>query len=82
MVIYHYPLIGVIYMVILHVFIIKKYPTLFSDYCPKYKIWVIYPFIYNFGEFIYEVTFPKHYLIIREETEMLSYFDIMFLIEI
>ena len=33
MVIYHYPPIGVIYMVILHVFIIKNYPNFFpNDY--------------------------------------------------
>ena len=82
MVIYHYLLIGVIYMVILHVFIIKNYPNLFSNYYPKYTIWINYPFILNFGEFIYEVTFPEHYPIVREETSMLSYFDIMFLIEI
>ena len=60
MVIYHYPLIGVIYMVILHVFIIKNYPNLSSNYYPKYKIRVNYPFILNFGEFIYEVTFPEN----------------------
>ena len=47
MVIYHYPLIGVIYMVILHVFKIKNYPNLFSNYYPKYKIQVISPFILN-----------------------------------
>ena len=80
MVIYHYPLIQVIYMVILHVFIIKNYPNLFSNYYPKSKIWVIYPFILNFGEFIYEVTFPEHYQIVREETAMFYYFGIMFLI--
>ena len=34
--IYHYPLIGVIYIVILQVFIIKNYPNLFSNYYPKY----------------------------------------------
>ena len=33
MVIYHYPLIGVIYMAILHVFIIKNYP-IFSQIIP------------------------------------------------
>ena len=56
--IYHYPLIGVIYMVILHVFIIKNYPHLFSNYYPKYTIRVNYLFMLNFGEFIYEVTLP------------------------
>ena len=79
--IYHYPPIGVVFMVILHVFIIKNYPYLFSNYYPKFTIWVIYPFILNFGDFIYEVTFPKHYLIVREGTAMLSYFGIMFLID-
>ena len=44
MVIYHYPPVGVIFMVILYVFIIINYPNLFSNYHPKYKIWVIYPF--------------------------------------
>ena len=41
MVIYHYPPIGVICMVILHVFIIKNHPNFFSNYYPKYTIWVI-----------------------------------------
>ena len=36
MVIYHYPLVGVIFMVTLHVFIIKNYPNSFSNYYPKY----------------------------------------------
>ena len=36
-----------IFMVILHVFIIKIYPNLFSNYYPKYTIWVIYPFLLN-----------------------------------
>ena len=49
-------------MVILHVFIIKNDPNLFSDYYPKYTIRVNYPFILNLGEFIYEVTLPEHYL--------------------
>ena len=80
MVIYHYPPIGVILMVILHVIIIKNHPNLFSNYYPKYTIWVIYPFILNFGEFIYEVTLPEHYPIVREETAMFSSFGIMFLI--
>ena len=52
MVICHYPLIGVIFMVILHFIIIKNYPNLFSNYYPKSTIRVIYPFILNFGEFI------------------------------
>ena len=69
-------------MVILHLFIIKNYPNLFSNYYPKFTIGVIYPFILNFGEFIYEVTFPEHYLIVREEISMFSYFGILFLIEI
>ena len=68
-------------MVIFHVFIIKNYPNLFSNYYPKYTIWVIYPFILNFGKFIYEVTFPEHYPIVREETVMFSYFGITFLID-
>ena len=51
MVIYHYPLIGVIYMVILHIFIIKNYPNFFSNYYPKYTIRVIHPFIFNLGDF-------------------------------
>ena len=51
MVIYHYPLIGVIFMVILHIFILKNYANLFSKYYPKYTIRVIYPFIFNLGEF-------------------------------
>ena len=58
------------FMEILYVFIIKNYPKLFSNYYPKFTIWVIYPFILKFGEFIYEVTFPEHYLIVREETEI------------
>ena len=65
MVIYHYPLIGVIYVVSLHIIIIKNYPNLFSNYYPKYTIWVNYPFILNAGEFIYKVTLPEHYLIVR-----------------
>ena len=68
-------------MVIFHVVIIKKYPNLFSNYYPKYIIWVIYCFILNVGELINEVTFPKHYHIVREEKEMFSYFGIMFLID-
>ena len=58
--IYHYPPIRVIFMVILHVFIIKNYPNLFSNYYHKYTIWVIYPFILSFGSFIYEVALPEH----------------------
>ena len=81
MVIYHYPPIGVIFMVILHVFIIKNDPNLFSNYYPKYTIWVIYPFILNLGEFIYEFTFPEHYPIVLEETEMLYFLAIIFLID-
>ena len=81
-VICQHPLIGVIYMVILHVFIIKNHPNWFSNYYPKSIIWVIYPFILNFGEFIHEVTFTEHYLIIQEEIAMLSYYGIMFPIEI
>ena len=82
MIIYHYPLIGVIYMVILHVLIIKNDPNFFSNYYPKYKIRVNCPLILNFGEFIYEVTLPEHYLIIREETEMFYCCGITLLIEI
>ena len=52
MVIYHYPPIEVILMVILYDFIIKYYPNLSSNYYPKYKIWFIYPFILNLGELI------------------------------
>ena len=69
-------------MVTFHVSIIKNYPICFSNYYPKSTIWVIYPFILNFGELIYEVTVPEHYPIIREEIAMFSYFGIMFLIEI
>ena len=69
-------------MVILHVFIIKNYTNLFSNYYPKYKIWVNCSFILNLGEFIYEVTFPEHYLIVQKETAMFSYCGITFLIEI
>ena len=82
MVICYYPLIGVIYMVILHFLIIKNYPSLFSNYYFESTIWVIYPFILNFVEFIYEVTFSEHKPIVREETAMFSYFGIMFMIEI
>ena len=82
MVIYHYPLIGVIYMVILDVFIIENYPNSFSNYYPKYTIRVNYPFILNVGEFIHEVTFPEHYLIVQEETEMFYYCGVTSLIEI
>ena len=32
-------------MVIFHVLIIKNHPKLFSNYYPKYKFWVIYPFL-------------------------------------
>ena len=51
LVIYHYPLFGVIFMVILFIFIIQNYPSFFSKYYPKFKIRVIYPFIFNLGEF-------------------------------
>ena len=44
MVIYHYPLIWVIFMVILLIFIIQNYPNFFSKYYPKFTIRVIYPF--------------------------------------
>ena len=69
------------FMVILHVFIIKKYPNLFSNYYPKYTIWVFYPFTLDLGEFIYEVTFPEDLPIVQEETAMFSFFYIMFLID-
>ena len=82
MVIYHYPPIGVIYMLILHVFIIKNYPNFFSNYYPKFTIRVIYPFILNLGEFLYEVPFPEYYPIVREEKAMFSYCRITFMIEI
>ena len=78
MVIYHYPLIGVVYMIILHVFIIKNGPNLFSNYYPNSTIRLIYPFILNFGEFIYKVSLPEDYSIAQEETEMIYYFGIMF----
>ena len=79
---YCYPPIEVTFMVTLHVFIIKYYPNLSSNYYPKLTIWIIYPFILNLGEFIYEVTFPEHYLIVGEEIAMFSYSGIMFLIDI
>ena len=41
MFIYHYPLIGVILIVILLIFIIQNYPNLFSKYYPKFTIQVI-----------------------------------------
>ena len=44
MVIYHYPLVGVIFMVILHVFIINNYPNLFSV-LPLIKILGSIPFL-------------------------------------
>ena len=81
MVVYHYPPIGVIFMVIFHVFIIKNYPNVFLKYYFKYKIWLIYPFILNLGEFIYKVTFPEHNPIVGKETEMCSFFGIIFLID-
>ena len=81
LVISHYPSIEVIFMIILHVFIIKKNPNLFSNYYPKYTIWVVYPFILNLGEFLYKFTFPEHYPIVREEKAMFSSFSIMFLID-
>ena len=61
---------------------IKNYPNLFSNYYLKYTMRVNYPFIFIFGEFIYEVTFPEHYLIVQEESAMFSYCGITFLIEI
>ena len=73
-VIYHYPPVGVIFMVILHVSVIKNYPNLFSNYYPKYTFWVIYPLSMNLGEFIYEVTSPEHNPIVREEMAMVSLF--------
>ena len=81
-VIYHYPLIGVIFMVVLLIFIIQNYPIFFSNYYPKFTIRVIYPFIFNLGEFQYELPLPQHYPIVREEKVMLSCFCITFLIEI
>ena len=51
MVIYHNPHIGVIFMVILLIFIIQNYPNFFSKYHPEFTIRVIYPFIFNLGEF-------------------------------
>ena len=51
LVVYHYPLIGVIFMIILLIFIIQNYPNFFSKYYPKFTIRVIYPFIFNLGEF-------------------------------
>ena len=57
-------------------------PKFVLKYYPKSTIWVIYPCILNFGDFIYEVTYPEHYSNVREETEIFSYFGIMFLIEI
>ena len=69
-------------MGILHIFIIKNDQIIFSNYCPKYTIRMIYPFILSLGEFIYEVPFPEHYTIVREEKPMLSYCGITFLIEI
>ena len=68
-------------MVILHVFLIKNYPNLFSNYYLKSTISVIYPFILNFGEFVHKIC-PEHCPIIREEIATLSYFSIMILIEI
>ena len=55
MVIYHYPPVAVIFMVILHVSIIKSHPNLFSSYYSKHTIWVIYSFSINLGEFVYNV---------------------------
>ena len=44
-VIYHDPPVGVIFMVIVHVFIINNYPNFYSHYQPEYTFWVIYPFL-------------------------------------
>ena len=79
--IYHYPLIGVIFMVSLLIFIIQNYPNFLSKYYPKFTIRVIYLFIFNLGEFWYEPPFPQHYPIVREEKVIFSYFFIRFLIE-
>ena len=68
-------------MVILHVFMIKNHTNLFSNHYPYFIIRIIYPFILNFGEFIYEVTFSEHYPIVQEETSMFSYFGVMFLMD-
>ena len=38
-------------MVILLIFIIQNDPIFFSNYYPKYTIRVIYPFIFNLGDF-------------------------------
>ena len=51
MLIYHYLLIGVIFLVILLICIIQNYPNFFSKYYPKFTIRVIYPFIFNLGDF-------------------------------
>ena len=56
MVIYHYPLVGVIFMVILYVFIIKSYPNLLPNYYPKYIFRVIYPF-YAFRKIYIQIHF-------------------------
>ena len=50
-VIYHYPLFWVILMVILLIFIIQNYLNFFPKYYPKFTIRVIYPFLYDLGEF-------------------------------
>ena len=72
---YNNPPIGLIFMVILHGVLIKNYPNLFSNYYPRYIIWLIYPFLLTLGEFIYEITFPEHYPIVREEMAMLFFWN-------
>ena len=49
MVIYQYPSFRVIFMVIMHVIIIKNHSKLFSIYYPKYTFWVIYSFLCIYG---------------------------------
>ena len=73
MVIYHYPLVGVIFMVILHVFIIKNDPNFFQIITLNIHFGQFIPFM-HLGEFIYEFNFPEYYPVVREEMEMLSFF--------
>ena len=76
-----YPLVGVIFMVILHVIIMNIYPNLLSNYHPTYTFWAIYP-LYAFTRICIRIDFTRTLTDWRRRNgKVFSFVGILFLIE-
>ena len=81
MVIYPNPLFGVIFMITLHVSIIKHYPKLFSNYYPKFTFWIIYSFLCVYEKLYINSISLNITRLYERKWQCSHYFGIMFLID-